>query len=371
MMATGEPSPVTARVPQHRERLDVLQAYRGLAALAVVLFHAGVGAAWFWHADFMGGAARVGRLGVDFFFVLSGFIICHVHLDEIGHPSYASRYLFKRWCRIYPPLFVALLIKTAHLFIGFGVRNGGKLNADVILNSYLLLPTDVRILDVAWSLSHEMLFYLVFLIALLSGRTLALLIGATWFTLILALNTQATLVTDPLPHFVFSPYNAQFLLGCVAALGFRMKVRPIAGWLALAAGAGLLAFGWFAYDALRAGSEAFRCYYWGVAFFLVTWGTLLVGRQVPIKVPRALMHLGDASYSIYLVHNSIQFLLMALAVRLIGVPAHVQPALWLVVVISLAGGLMYYRWVEKPMLNQTNAWIARRFPVRGALSGTG
>lgn len=88
------------------QKLESLQVGRGVAAFMVLLFHSQV---------FMrvvhpeSGFARMfgfGRTGVDFFFVLSGFLMVYVHRRDFGAPSRLGVYAYKRLTRIYPVYWV-------------------------------------------------------------------------------------------------------------------------------------------------------------------------------------------------------------------------------------------------------------------------
>src|ERR1700690_1319738 len=85
-------------------RLLSIQAARGVASLAVIFYHAGGGVALPQYVGFipLGGFFNFGHAGVDFFFVLSGFIIYFVHHRDIGHPASLPRYTWRRLTRVLP-----------------------------------------------------------------------------------------------------------------------------------------------------------------------------------------------------------------------------------------------------------------------------
>ena len=152
-----------------------LQLFRGLAALFVLLFHVDVISNLRFSTRFAGGHFSAGHLGVDFFFVLSGFIIWHVHAKDMGFAGRASSYLLKRVLRIWP---LVLLLTTAKLgymfFLGGAGVGAGKGSAEVVICSYFLLPVTESLggkplLDSAWTLPYEMLFYLAFAVGILFG----------------------------------------------------------------------------------------------------------------------------------------------------------------------------------------------------------
>jgi peptidoglycan/LPS O-acetylase OafA/YrhL len=70
--------------PETFGRLDLIQIFRGLAATLVVLYHASTVGGAHLHVQFLNDLFHFGHCGVDFFFVLSGFIILHAHYDQNG-----------------------------------------------------------------------------------------------------------------------------------------------------------------------------------------------------------------------------------------------------------------------------------------------
>lgn len=146
---------------QHTGRLSSLELGRGIAALAVVAHHAGQASSAFTTQSHRGWFAD-GALGVDFFFVLSGFIIYHVHSRDARTANMARRYFGKRLRRIYVPYLPITLALIAAYALLPGISEG---NRDwSIFTSLTLLPSGgPPALSVAWTLVFEMTFYIVFL----------------------------------------------------------------------------------------------------------------------------------------------------------------------------------------------------------------
>ncbi|MDO8772969.1 MAG: acyltransferase family protein [Burkholderiaceae bacterium] len=151
-----------------------LQVFRGLAALAVVAHHAAGSKEAF--VGSMPGAPQavfdLGLLGVDFCFVLSGFIIMFAHMGDERSPASVQRYAFKRLVRIFPaylPISIALIALYAAM-PGLSASGGRDYS---LSSSLLLLPADKPpALSVAWTLVHELMFYAVFLLFFVSRRWL-------------------------------------------------------------------------------------------------------------------------------------------------------------------------------------------------------
>lgn len=147
--------------------LDPLTSVRFFLALGVVLFHFQL--YWTLPAESAGLLNRA-RLGVDVFFILSGFILTHVYLQGDRAPNY-RRFLAARFARIYPAhLFILLamlgLVLIAPLF-GVGLE-AGRFNLADFAGTLLLVqawfPRETMALwnGPAWSLSAEWLAYLGF-----------------------------------------------------------------------------------------------------------------------------------------------------------------------------------------------------------------
>lgn len=196
--------------------INSLQVFRGLAALAVVLHHTSVStnafvqsvpAAWL-------RAFGMGSLGVDFFFVLSGFIIMHAHMREACEPSAIKPYLARRLARIFPaywPIGLAMLGLYAVL-PGLSASGGREFS---YISSIALVPANLPpALSVAWTLVHELLFYAVFMLWFVSRR-------AFWFGLVLwaTVIAMTSVSGDPTGwlRYLFSPLNVDFMLGVIAA----------------------------------------------------------------------------------------------------------------------------------------------------------
>ena len=191
-IGTAEPQKPAPRVG----RLDGLQAGRAVAALMVVAFHANV----FILPDKLydgataGASFNMGYAGVEFFFVLSGFIMYYIHVNDFGVPERAGRFLRRRILRIYPIYWVILI----GLLGIYAVTNSGPSHAFdpfSLVTSFLLIPTpDFPIMRVAWTLIHEMLFYIVF-VAMIFSRVGGAAIFGLWMLACICL-----LYTSPSPR---------------------------------------------------------------------------------------------------------------------------------------------------------------------------
>lgn len=332
-----------------RTRLDGLQAGRALAALMVVAFHANVFILPERLHDGLS-ASRVfnmGYAGVEFFFVLSGFIMYHVHRKDFSRPNRAREFLRRRIVRIYP---IYLIIFGALLALYLLVPGRGPAQARdplAILTSMLLLPMpEPPILRVAWTLQHEMLFYLVFAVSILDLRS-GMLIFGLWMAGCLA-AAVAGWGAYPL-DFLLSAYNLLFLFGIGAALTYRHVSIGQARALLVLGSALFLFTGLSEAFGLIDWTKAGRTWSYGLGAATAT-AALAAGAVAP---PRWLTFVGDASYSIYLIHLPAMSFLTILLLK-VGAPWGLPPILSLVALMALASliGCCVYAVVERPLLKR-------------------
>ncbi len=327
---------------QRKGVLETLQLFRGVAACFVVLYHAGPIFAdpQFWGRGEYRHVFDFGGSGVAFFFVLSGFIIFHAHRRDIGNPARLGRYLWRRAIRIYPAYWVASLGKLA-LLIAFPAVAVGGYSAIELTSSFTLLPFAgmARILAVAWTLFHEILFYTLFAI-LIWNRRAGIALFAGWFLLIL--------VHAPLPvelTYVVEPLNLLFMIGiAVFEIDERFKL-PYPLVLGLASSAAFMGL------SIMPLIEPFQTPLLGLATGGLILGFVQAEKRGQVVVPRPLLFVGAASYSIYLVHAPLQSIIAKVLARL-----HLQaflpaPVVFILFVACCVGaGLVFYVLVERPLL---------------------
>ncbi|HEX2763419.1 MAG TPA: acyltransferase [Allosphingosinicella sp.] len=319
-------------------RLHNIQYLRAIAALGVVIFHAGYEA---------GLRLGFGALGVDIFFVVSGFLMVSI-TDAASRPW---PFLRQRILRVAPLYWLA----TAVAFLRYGAAaNGSGSAAQSLAASILFIPWGppqgapwfFPILAVGWTLNFEMLFYALFAASLLVPRRWQLPALATMFAGLAGLWT--TRYGGLLPwRFWGHPIIFEFLAGAVLATAWRSHGK-LALSLALAGLIGATAI-------LGAVTDyPIRVLPMGIAALMVTGAVLLERRRPPV---RALTLIGDASYSIYLWH----YLAIGAAK---SVNPFVLPAGLVFILYAAAGvtvGIAAHLLLERPLLKA----IRSRLWVRG------
>ena len=330
-------------------KLQSIEAARGVAALMVVAFHGERAVSLPQYVGHMplGGVTAFMHAGVDFFFVLSGYIIFAVHRGDIGQPRALARYAQRRVTRILPPYWAATALAILLAFAGHGLPSATSLAGSLLLVPHGQAP----ILDVAWTLEREALFYLVFAVAILN-RHIGMAVVSAWIGL--------TVAGVNLGPWTFDEYTALFAFGIAAAAMPSALVRhPLA--LAAVGALVFLVFG-VAEDAgvlLPTGWLPRAAY--GSASAVLIVGLAAAERAGTLTVGLAWRRLGAASYSIYLVHT----LVLALPARFaasVGLLRFMPGWLTMMVCFALAviAGMMFHRLIEVPMT----------FAVRRVFSGS-
>jgi peptidoglycan/LPS O-acetylase OafA/YrhL len=329
-----------------------LNGLRAIAVTAVVWHHA--------HAPIAGLPITAnGFLGVDVFFVLSGFLITALLLEEREQTGSISLKGFygRRTLRIFPLYYAVVGLMALYFFFakGSGQRDAyfAELPANLLYLSNWFPPTTV--MGITWSLSTEEQFYLLWppLFAWLGRRALWILIA------FLGVNQAVNFgLADDWLRAVHMPYESRsilqatftpIILGSMLAFALRSNWRPkiaaaVSGWrlgvilivmLALAS----------AHDMRGAPRLAFHVMTTAFVAGVVLWPNSIASRALEW---RPLVYVGTVSYGVYLWH----MIALDPVQRLIQ-KAHLDPAFWtfpigMLATVAIAGISFHY--FEKPFL---------------------
>ena len=365
-MAIPAPTDLPRQVREHR--FTVLDSWRGIAALGVAWYHV---KADYWWLD--GPFYDRLNFAVDFFFVLSGFVIAAAYGDKLRHGFSTAKFMFLRYARLWPlqAFMIALLLALEIAFWASGAftdaagrepfaarREWWTLPANLLLLQEFVHPGLNSWNNVAWSISVEVGLYLM---AALLLRWLGR--HGTWVALAIALAAGVLMIA----HVPLLPYNilrglAGFGIGMA---GYEVWLR-IRDWQVPARTASFV-------ELLLVAAVVLTLIYLPIRLFADLVFALVVlafaferGAVSALLRQRAFVWLGTLSYSIYMVHGFVigrtyDVLLVAqsftgwqLVERVPGMNLlAMHPALGALVMAGMLGGTVLasyltWRWIEEP-----------------------
>ncbi|MDB5501873.1 MAG: hypothetical protein JWR89_1775 [Tardiphaga sp.] len=303
------------------ERLGWLQALRGIAAVSVVICHCNLNLAGPSYEAVIDILNRLGA-GVDLFFVISGFIIVHTTRDDPGGVRSAAGFAIKRLRRIWPA-YVALTIVVGLLTFGWGLILDDDTRTRLV-KSVLFVPASYdsiygsQIIVQGWTLGFEIYFYAVFATSLLFASWRWTFLAAWWgVTLIILPLIYHASLTDVFQSYATTDYPLnylklatnpviwEFVAGGVAALIYQSSVRIRSEQLCSALALGSVAFAlWNTLSPMVPSAL-------GVAlgYAIMIAAISVASKTIDISAPWALRYLGDISYTLYLEHLAVIYIL--------------------------------------------------------------
>ena len=327
-------SPISTSI--EKQRLFSVQALRGVAALAVAWFHLTNGYEWNW----LRWSGAYGYLGVDAFFVISGFVIPYSLRGTGYRIGQFPRFLLRRIVRLEPPYLVSVCLAVALWYVAakLSIFKGQQFDLGVgriAAHAFYLVPlTRYEWLSpVYWTLLWELLFYIFvgFLYPIIERGHPAAIIAA-----LVSLMGAAIVLPD-------LPTSLHFVTGIVAFRYFIGRDSLPTAALLMAACVGLT---WFYLD--------FREAFTGLATALVI---------VFAKIPqwRWLAFLGTISYSLYLLHVMVGGKFVNLAQRFASGRVFDLAISLGGLALSIAAASVYWWVLERPAQKASRS-IALRAP---------
>ena len=348
------------RRPRSAKRLHVLDGLRLVAALMVVGYHYMGYDDWFrspWGASTASvfptahAAAVYGWLGVELFFLISGFVIC---LSCWGRTP--RQFAVSRFIRLYPAYWFGVAATSAVLLLRPGGWDG-KPN-DILTNFTMLQePIGARDVDgVYWSLWVELRFYLLFAIIAVAGLTYrrVVLFCAAW---LLAAALAPSSGLDLLNLLAVPEYAPFFVGGILIHLIGRFGTGRPELWL-------MLGMSWLmAQDSLaQLVSDAEQSVggglSWGIALAIVTLFYVLMLAAALGRLDffnwRVLDVAGTLTYPLYLLHEDIGWEV----IRHTHGQVNAFVLIAVLVAVMLSAAWLVHRFVERPAASRLKAWLA-------------
>ncbi|MGB8887605.1 MAG: acyltransferase [Candidatus Korobacteraceae bacterium] len=321
------------QIPDPRQRIGIINALRAFAALAVAWGHFVAG-----QGKYLGMSGKYGYLGVDIFFVISGFVIpWSLYRSQYVLRDY-PKFLLKRNVRLYPPylasIAITILATNFVLVPVFHIPHMTVTGRDLLLHlGYLNDLVHVPWINVAyWTLAIELQWYLLVGLALPlfagKGKLLRFVGATTAIALFFAFPHNNRLIFHHLPVFMIGVFVFQYrarlidlreMLGLIAVICLS-TLRPLGSIVVVVA---------------------------------VITGLLIALSHFH---SHAMDRVGDVSYSLYLLH-------LPIGVAVIGCLSHWLPFssyyIGILDVIGVAASAwaawVLYQWIEKPSQEMSSA----------------
>jgi len=352
---------------------------RGLAALMVVFYHLKATLNDVYAQKDLGDILfNSGAFGVDLFFIISGFIICYA--TEKKESSMPLKYMLRRFFRIYPLLFICLIVM--YLFLNNQAGLPSLLRSLVPLNANFEAGSPFfgyNLLGPAWTLSYEIAFYALFFISFVishrfrwlicSALIIFFVVGIQYFytggVTLLAYNNN-NFATGTILHapatFLSSPLFLNFIYGLVAykLISYIQMVRLSNNFKKLLTLLSVFVFLISALTILSVQVFGHGPLLWGAWCFALVMSALIFEIHNNIKENRALNYLGDVSYSLYLTHAILIELFHRYpeTFTLFNNQKGLSQVIYLVI-LSLFIAYIAHRFIEKPFISIGKRLISR------------
>ncbi|WP_333496489.1 acyltransferase family protein [Kluyvera sp. CHPC 1.251] len=270
-----------------------LTGLRGLAALYVVAFHLTDRAAF----PEINGFVQNGYIAVDFFFVLSGFIMSMVYHEKfktIEQNNYIN-YMYNRFSRIYP-LYVTLLFST--LILDYLLNGRTQPNSSIFINTFLLQSiTAWNYIASSWSLSTELIAYLLFpfiIFFMRDNRCILIFLMAALATLAILFISKSP---NTLDHSFMYPSIARCIADYILGIGAYIAHR---NGIYIKRTISYICFAFLSWFLTTSESDLFT-----VILFVLIVPSLVDSKNLisTILSMKPLHYIGEISYSIYLIHS--------------------------------------------------------------------
>jgi exopolysaccharide production protein ExoZ len=295
--------------------------------------------------------------GVDVFFVISGFIMVLSSEQYFAAPGGSLEFLTRRLARIVPLYWLTSVVAIFLMSLPFDWNS--------LVKSAIFIPYQkpngsiVPLHGVGWTLNYEIFFYVLFSIAICWPRRTAILLVCAALTSIVIMGSVFSPTLVPL-IFWSNPIILEFAFGVLIAFAYRHDVKiPLLLRLCLT----LLALGsiWSSTGYMPPSGD--RVLFWGVPAAVLVLCAVLGTRQdysqwitAPVKL------LGDASYSLYLIHPIVGAIVIVLWSH--GLNRYpIEIVLPAAVLLSQVLAIAIFWQFERPTTRWLIYQIRRRFAV--------
>lgn len=284
-----------------------------------------------------------GDIGVDIFFIISGLVIGLSTRDGDS----PVRFAIKRFVRVVPPYWVATLSMIAFLYVTGDAPSWEDIGLSLSFLS-LFGPKFFPIIFPGWTLSYEMLFYLIYGLVLATFRK---------HVSIICMIVVAAFSAANIPNFLGDTHYfrvfmcIEFVYGlALSAVVARWKPNPQIGIICFVAALASL------YTNLHASGPL----NWGVPSLLIVIGVIQFENLSFLRTKTAFL-LGDASYAIYLFHIPLMSAFREIAKSLgIDIMYNADALRLVAFSVAIVGGIIIHVLIIDPMVNGLRDLLLKR-----------
>lgn len=356
------------------KKLESIQALRGIAALMVMFFHF----KWILYGEKYFDIGRVlflnGAIGVDLFFVISGFIMAYNTDSSKNGLNPVKRFLTNRAVRILPVYYVLLFItfllcgamsifhyedKAANFISALTFSPIYTYEAPMYLNSS-------GFFGIRWTLNYEIYFYVIFGLCMLSKYRNIIFYSLCLLSLVIVpallghtptLSAGGYQLNSPYLNMLTNPIIWQFALGVFIGtnIGTLEKYKGKVTFIALYAAIILFTYSFFSGFKAKHGVLEF-----GLISGIIIALFVVHDEHMTKLTPKWLIKIGDASYSLYLIHTGV---LIGIGVRIynkLDMPKEGVVFFALVSILSILFALLSRKYIEIKLVNAVRNRVDKR-----------
>ncbi|WP_447887716.1 acyltransferase family protein [Serratia fonticola] len=350
-------------IPTVNRTVNSIQFLRFFASLLVLVTHS----TFYTHERYSDAMTvfKPGAVGVDIFFVISGFVILLSSITKSGEFRGGLDFTVKRLTRIVPMYWIATSIKVAALILSPALVLHAAFDPSRIILSYFFLPSvspDGRwepILGVGWTLVFEMFFYFIFAMSLFAKRN-PIVISSF---IIISFSAISTLRADSWPVWTmyFDRIMLYFVIGMMCYIIMMMcsktTLRAITATLVTVS---II----FIARKIVLDEEIITRLSFETFTFVVTLFFVVVQCE-PVftgSVSKLFSLLGDASYSTYLFHPIVAPLVPTVFKKLSSHGITVNPFIVVIstIIFALIVTVIIHLVIEKPITNKIRSIVSKR-----------
>ncbi len=325
-----------------------LQYLRFVAASLVALTHSYESVPRYGRMDF-GAEFNIGQIGVDIFFVISGFIMCYVTERREQSPT---EFLSHRVARVVPPYWIVTALNLIVLILLPNVFHNSRFDPYHVVASFLFVAWPHPVKDDAlplytagWTLNCEAFFYLLFAVSLKLNYANRAIICSAFITLVV-MTGQLVYHAGEIGEFYSRPIMLEFIYGLIL-MNIRKKYKPPLLIAVLFIFLGVFGFviSYHLFPETYRLSDS-RFIVWGLPAALLVSGFVFAESSIPrVDLFKAF---GDASYAIYLTHM-FTIGLVGLFWGRFSLKTHLSDLVFIsiCIVFSTAVGMLFHKYIER------------------------